>query len=210
MPFTFFPVNLPSPMKKAIIVFQKFPEPGKVKTRLASSIGAEKATRIYTYLLAYTHDLLKSNSSDILVFHEGPIDQNDYPEEYYKFYPQEGEDLGGKMNKAFVSAFKEGYEKVLIIGTDCHELRNKHLEEALNALETHDLVLGPAFDGGYYLIGLKKIYPGLFKNITWSTPSVLSQTISRAKTAKLKTFLLEKLNDIDEYRDLDDTLESLL
>jgi hypothetical protein len=197
-------------MKQAIIVFQKFPEPGKVKTRLASSIGAEKATFIYTYLLAYTHNLLKSTAADILVFHEGPIDQKDYPLENYRFYPQEGNDLGEKMYTAFVRAFKEGYEKVLIIGTDCHELKNNHLEQAFNALETHDLILGPAFDGGYYLIGLKKVEPLLFKNIQWSTAAVLSQTIFRADTVKMKTFLLEKLNDIDEYKDLNHTLKNLL
>jgi hypothetical protein len=197
-------------MKQAIIVFQKFPEPGKVKTRLASTIGAEKATYIYNYLLAYTHELLKQVSADILVFHEGVIAKKDYPEENYRFYPQEGDNLGHKMYTAFVRAFEEGYEKVLIIGTDCHELKNSHLEEAFNALETHDLALGPAFDGGYYLIGLKKVDPRLFKNIQWSTSSVLSQTMDRAHEAKMKTSLLEKLNDIDEYQDLNETLKKLL
>jgi hypothetical protein len=197
-------------MKQAIIVFQKFPEPGKVKTRLASSIGAEKATRIYTYLLAYTHDLLKSTSSDILVFHEGPIDQKDYPEENYTFYPQEGVDLGEKMYNAFTRASEDGFKKVLIIGTDCHELKYGHLEEAFNALEDHDLILGPAFDGGYYLIGLRKADRRLFENIQWSTSTVFSKTMERAEEAKLKTYLLEKLNDIDEYQDLNDSLKKLL
>ena len=197
-------------MKHAIIVFQKFPALGKVKTRLAASIGDEKAVYIYTYLLNYTHQLLASTKADVLVFHEGPINMEEYSSANYWFYPQEGNDLGEKMYNAFEQAFKESYDRVLIIGTDCHELQTSHIEEALSSLEKNDLVLGPANDGGYYLIGLNKNDSRLFKNIQWSTHSVLAETMDIAKEIQLKVHLLESLNDIDEYKDLNEILKELV
>jgi len=197
-------------MKQAIIVFQKFPAPGKVKTRLAATIGNEKAAYIYTFLLNYTHQLLTRTTAEILVFHEGPINKEEYPSANYWFYPQEGDGLGEKMYNAFEKAFKENYDRVLIIGTDCQELQTSHIEEALRSLDKNDLVLGPANDGGYYLIGLNKNDSRLFKNIQWSTHSVLAETMAIAKEIQLKVHLLESLNDIDEYKDLTENLKKLV
>ncbi|MDO6437998.1 TIGR04282 family arsenosugar biosynthesis glycosyltransferase [Cyclobacterium sp. 1_MG-2023] len=197
-------------MKKAIIVFQKFPSPGKVKTRLAATIGNEKAVFIYTYLLNYTHKLLSSIKADVLIFHEGPIDTKQYAKDNYSFYPQTGKDLGEKMSQAFDQAFTEGYEHVIIIGTDCIELRLRHIEEAFACLANNDLILGPAEDGGYYLIGLNKNDGQLFENIAWSSDSVFANTIAIATEKQLKVHLLECLNDIDEYSDLSDQLIALI
>lgn len=197
-------------MKKAIIVFQKSPSPGKVKTRLAATIGNEKAVYIYSYLLNYTHKLLTSIKADVLIFHEGPIDKQQYEKDNYSFYPQTGKDLGEKMSNAFDQAFKQGYDSVLIIGTDCLELQTRHIEEAFACLKNNDLVLGPAEDGGYYLIGLNENNGQLFDNIAWSSDSVFSNTIAIATQQQLKVHLLECLNDIDEYSDLSDELIALV
>jgi|TARA_R110002050_G_scaffold17653_7_gene52104 hypothetical protein len=197
-------------MKQAIIVFQKFPAPGKVKTRLAATIGNDKAVYIYTYLLNYTHQLLTTIPADTLVFHEGTINKTEYPGNNYYFFPQEGNNLGDKMYNAFSKAFEENYDQVLIIGTDCLELKNSHIEEALSSLDKNDLVLGPAKDGGYYLIGLNKNDPRLFENIQWSTESVFAETMNIAKMLQLKVHLLERLNDIDAYSDLSEQLKKLI
>ncbi|WP_339925551.1 TIGR04282 family arsenosugar biosynthesis glycosyltransferase [uncultured Cyclobacterium sp.] len=197
-------------MKQAIIVFQKYPAPGKVKTRLAAKIGNEKAVYIYSYLLNYTHQLLARTKADVLVFHDGQINKERYPAHNYYFYQQVGDNLGEKMYNAFEQAFKEDYGRVLIIGTDCFELQQSHIEEALDNLVMNDLVLGPANDGGYYLIGLNKNDPRLFENIEWSTKSVFTETMDIAKKIPLKTHLLESLNDIDEYKDLNEALKGLV
>ena len=197
-------------MKKAIIVFQKFPTPGKVKTRLAATIGNEKAVYIYSYLLNYTHKLISSITADVLIFHEGPIETEQYPKDNYSFFPQTGKDLGEKMSRAFDQAFEQGYDHVIIIGTDCLELRIRHIEEAFAVLKNNDLVLGPAEDGGYYLIGLNKNDGQLFKNIAWSSDAVFANTIAIATEKQLKVHLLECLNDINEYSDLCDPLKALV
>ncbi|EPR66107.1 TIGR04282 family arsenosugar biosynthesis glycosyltransferase [Cyclobacterium qasimii] len=197
-------------MKQAIIVFQKFPAPGKVKTRLAATIGNEKAVYIYTYLLNYTHQLLGRTKADVLIFHDGQINKEQYPAHHYLFYQQVGDNLGEKMCNAFEQAFKIDYDRVLIIGTDCFELQQSHIEEAFDSLVRNDLVLGPANDGGYYLIGLNKNDPRLFENIEWSTQSVFTETMDIAKKIPLKIHLLESLNDIDEYKDLNEELKELV
>ncbi|GAB3001467.1 TIGR04282 family arsenosugar biosynthesis glycosyltransferase [uncultured Cyclobacterium sp.] len=197
-------------MKKAIIVFQKFPSPGKVKTRLAATIGNEKAVYIYSYLLNYTHKILSSIKADVLIFHEGQIDKQQYAEDNYSFYPQCGKDLGQKMSNAFDQTFEQGYDQIIIIGTDCLELRSRHIEEAFACLKNNDLILGPAEDGGYYLIGLNKNDGQLFENIVWSSDSVFANTMAIATEKQLKVHLLECLNDIDEYSDLNDQLIALI
>lgn len=199
-------------MKKAIIVFQKFPKPGKVKTRLAKSIGQEKAAKLYAFLLRHTHQQLKEIEASIFVFHQGPIAAHEYPKESYFFYPQKGNDLGEKMAGAFHEVFKMGFDQVLVIGTDCYELKNEHLNQAFAALKNNDVVIGPAQDGGYYLLGMSKFRPHLFQDVSWSTSTVLNATLKKAADAGLSTLLLDALNDVDRYEDLGelkDILEQL-
>lgn len=196
-------------MKKAIIVFQKHPKAGSVKTRLAVTIGAKKAANLYTLLIRHTHQQLSGLEAEIFVFHKGPISTETYPKKGYHFYPQEAGDLGDKMQKAFQQVFKLGFEQILIIGTDCYELKSDHLRQAFDTLGHKDLALGPAADGGYYLLGLKKPCVTLFQGISWSTDSVLQQTLEKAKQQSLSFELLEKLRDVDRYEDLGE-LEQLL
>ncbi len=196
-------------MKKAVIVFQKFPKAGSVKTRLAETIGTEKAANLYAFLIQHTHKQLSELEAEIFVFHLGPISSQDYPQKGYHFYPQETGDLGIKMEKAFQQVFKLGFKRVLIIGTDCYELKSDHLKQAFDALLIKDMVIGPAVDGGYYLLGLQKTCATLFQGITWSTATVLRQTLERANQENLTYSLLEKLRDVDRYEDLG-KLEQLL
>jgi uncharacterized protein len=196
-------------MDKAVIVFQKFPEPGKVKTRLAKSIGNEKAANLYRFLIDHTHRQLPPLNAAVFVFYKGPVQKSDYPAIHYSFHPQEGEDLGAKMAHAFKTVFQKGYKKALIIGTDCYELKTQHLEEAFFELDHQDLVLGPARDGGYYLMGLKTHIPQLFQGIAWSTDTVLAATQKKAAEAGLKSALLETLSDVDRYEDLGELMDML-
>lgn len=189
-------------MKKAIIVFQKYPKPGTVKTRLAQSIGAEKAARLYAFLIRHTHRQLAGLDADIFVFYKGPISRKDYPEKKYQFHAQESGDLGAKMKHSFRQVFSQGYEQALVIGTDCYELQARHINKAFDLLLDKDLVLGPAVDGGYYLLGLRKQADLLFEDISWSTSMVLQETLRRAETAGLSLAFLEKLPDVDRYEDL--------
>jgi rSAM/selenodomain-associated transferase 1 len=209
MSFGYFTLLWPVAMKKAIIVFQKYPEAGSVKTRLAETIGAEKAAHLYAYLIRHTHQQLSGLEAAIFVFHLGPIATDEYPKKGYHFHPQKPGDLGEKMLKAFQQVFDLGFDQVLIIGTDCYELKRSHLQQAFETLETKDLVLGPAMDGGYYLLGLKRPVASLFQGISWSTSSVLQQTQSKANRENLSYGLLEKLRDVDRYEDLGE-LEKLL
>lgn len=209
MSFGFFDLLWPAAMKKAIIVFQKYPEAGSVKTRLAETIGAEKAANLYAFLIRHTHQQLSGLEAAIFVFHLGPVAIEEYPKKGYHFHAQEPGDLGEKMQKAFQRVFDLGFDQVLIIGTDCYELERNHLKQAFEALKTKNLVLGPAVDGGYYLLGLKRPAASLFQGISWSTDTVLQQTLNRANQEKLEYALLEKLRDVDRYEDLGE-LEQVL
>ena len=119
----------------------------------------------------------------------------------WQMAPQGDGDLGARMQAAFADAFGGGAKPVVIIGSDCPYLEAKDIQSAWKALKTSDLVLGPAEDGGYWLIGLRKMQPALFQDMRWSSNSVFDETIARAKTLGLKTFLLRMLSDVDTKED---------
>ena len=184
-----------------LIIFAKKPELGKVKTRLAKSIGDENALKIYLKLLEHTHRVAdKVNASKKVYYNSvsqiGILD-------YYKFQKeiQIGEDLGEKMRNAFLENYS--FEKIVLIGSDCYEINEDIIEDAFLALDEHDCVIGPAKDGGYYLIGSRgeRLLP-VFKDKEWSTENVLLDTILDLKKHDLSYFLLEELSDVDEEKDL--------
>jgi rSAM/selenodomain-associated transferase 1 len=113
---------------------------------------------------------------------------------------QKGFDLGARMRHAFRKAFRELYDKVVIVGSDLYDLNPTHIEDAFEALDNHDLVIGPSLDGGYYLLGMKELYSAVFENKVWGTNSVLKATLNDLKQQNIK--LLEPLNDIDTFDDL--------
>ena len=116
--------------------------------------------------------------------------------------PQSDGDLGAKLNNAFAQAFEKGRERVIIIGSDCPYLATADIDEADEALKSADVVLGPATDGGYWLVGLSKPAPEIFENINWSTETVLDETQAKAKSAHLTVQLLRELSDVDDVTDL--------
>jgi len=183
------------------MVFVRNPELGRVKTRMAKSIGDQAALEIYKILSKHTSKIISEIDSDQLIFYSDKIQDNDiWTATNCKKQIQTKGDLGQKMLAAFQYGFSLGYQKIIIIGSDLYSLRPKHIESAFEQLENYDVVIGPALDGGYYLLGLNFIIPKIFKQKQWSTSSVLKETLSDLKEFNVN--LLEPLNDIDTYEDL--------
>lgn len=189
--------------KNLLTVFIKNPVAGNVKTRLAASIGDLNALHVYKSLLAYTREVSLNVNCDRQVWYSSKIDRRDSwsPKEFTKKL-QRGDDLGERMAMAFREGFKDGYEKIVIIGSDCAALTSNHIEKAFNSLDQYDAVLGPSEDGGYYLLGLTIFSEEFFKNIEWSTPAVFDSTKRIFKKHEISCQILEELNDIDTIDDL--------
>ena len=196
--------------ESALIIFQKKPERGKVKTRLANTIGDEKAVEVYQYLLDHTHRQAALLKVPTFVFFEKEEQPEYLLNNNYHSALQESGNLGDKMKAAFRKVFEQGYRKIIIVGTDCLELDAEILNQAFYLLQSHEIVLGPAKDGGYYLLGMKKLYPRLFENKNWSTSTVLSDTMNDIKTLALNVHLLKELTDVDIYQDLSEGLKDIL
>jgi rSAM/selenodomain-associated transferase 1 len=186
--------------KEVVLVFQKNAILGKVKTRLASGMGELRALEIYRHLIQSTYSVLEDVSAPVWTYYSDFIPETVNPP-IAKSFVQEGHDLGERMANAFARSFESGMEKVVLIGTDCPSLQSQHLNQAFEALIHSDLVLGPATDGGYYLIGMKRRADYLFEGINWSTAEVLSQTLAVATAHGLHFNLLDKLSDIDTQED---------
>lgn len=190
--------------RSLLIIFTRNIIYGKVKTRLAATIGNEKALHIYKKLVEHTQAITNQLQVDRMVYYSEFAEHNDVFNGCLKNV-QAGDDLGAKMSNAFKDAFDGGYEKAVVIGTDCFEITREIFEQAFEQLNTHEIVVGPAVDGGYYLLGMQSHYPTLFENIKWSSDTVLSATINACDQLKLSYFLLPVLNDVDEEKDLKET-----
>lgn len=186
----------------ALIIFVKNLIEGRVKTRLAATLGNDGAMDIYKQLLKNTQNSILTFEADKIVFYSDFIEEEIWEKNSFQNKIQQGNDLGERMKNAFKSSFIAGYEKIVIIGTDCPGIHKSILENAFMALNNLDIVIGPATDGGYYLLGMKKEHPFLFQNIEWSTDKVLQQTIDLCNKNRLSYFLLPELSDIDEEKDL--------
>lgn len=187
--------------KKALIIFTRNPELGKVKTRLAKTVGDESALKIYKFLLKHTVELTKNLNVDKYVFYSENIHREDIwdADTFRKKLQSEG-DLGEKMKNAFSEIFGMGYEKAIIIGSDMFDLNKNDLEVAFDSLQTNQFTIGPATDGGYYLLGMKELNSEIFQNKEWGTSSVLETTLKDLKDEKY--VLLEERNDIDYFEDI--------
>jgi len=190
-------------LKKALIIFTKNPELGKCKTRLAKTIGDNSALEIYKYLLKHTATVAKQISADRYVFYSETIQKNDvWDETIFRKKLQTKGDLGVKMENAFIDLFQIGYEKVIIIGSDLLDLKPQHITLAFDALHTNNVVIGPADDGGYYLLGLSKMNKSIFVDKPWSTSILLEETLKELQENNVPFTTLETLNDIDTFEDL--------
>ncbi len=199
-------------MKSALIIFVRNPVLGKVKSRLAATLGNEKALAIYKALLAHTRNISLDLPVDKFIFYEDFVNQDDlWQNNIYNKFLQEGDDLGCRMKNAFQSLFEKKYEKIIIIGSDCYELSTGIIIEAYNLLSENDVVAGPASDGGYYLLGMKNFIPSLFDNKNWSSDTVYFDTINQIKALQYKFSSLDLLNDVDVESDIDfDKLNRLI
>jgi hypothetical protein len=198
--------GIPS-LVKALIIFCKYPEPGKVKTRLGKEIGFTQAASLYATLLQENLSCLTKQPVRFRLFLF--YDPNTPLEQYrtwlgdYLFAPQQGTDLGERMYQAFLRLFAQGFQQVLLVGSDIPGLHHSLMTQAFAVLEQQEVVLGPAADGGYYLIGFRdQVHLPLFTSISWSTSTVLQQTLERLHDAHLSYGLIESKRDIDTLADL--------
>ena len=190
-------------MNNALIIFIKNPVLGKVKTRLAGTVGDETALEVYKELLNYTQKITLLIDADKFLFYADFLQREDeWPNDRFIKHLQKGNNLGERMYTAFEDIFLNKYQKVIIIGSDCLDLSASVIEDAYKFLNESDVVIGPAKDGGYYLLGMKNLHPCLFKNIAWSTSQVLKQTVSICRSQHLNYSLLPTLTDIDVENDL--------
>lgn len=199
-------------MHPLLLIFVKDPEPGKVKTRLAAGVGAPLALEIYRRLLDYTLELAKAVEVEKAVFYGNRIPEQDlWQAAGFPRYLQSGADLGERMLRAFQWGFDAGYGPIILIGSDCAQLSVPILEHAFDALSRRETVIGPARDGGYYLLGMQHLLPEVFANKQWSQDSVFYDTMKDIRRAECSFTILPALSDVDTAEDLMGTfLEEML
>ena len=186
-----------------LIVFVRAPRPGTVKTRLAQALGAERACAAYRRLAEELFSRLSTLEQVELRFapDDARAEIKQWQRDSWELQPQGEGDLGQRLRAAFAQAFTNGARRVVIIGSDCPAVSVQDIQDAWAALRTSDVVLGPARDGGYWLIGLRQPRTGLFDAVAWGTEAVLSQTLRAAQAAGLKVRLLRELYDVDTEPD---------
>jgi len=196
-------------LAEQLTIFTRYPEPGRTKTRLISALGKEGAAALQKELTEKTvqkiDQLLQAHPVQLVIYFEGgdlaSMQSWLGPERIYK--SQGHGDLGEKLKNAFAHAFRTGVQRMITIGCDCPELTIDHISRAFNALRQKDLVLGPAIDGGYYLIGLHHPADPLFEDIPWGTDKVFETAVTQAQKLGLSIETLEELRDVDRPEDLE-------
>ena len=191
---------------KRVALFARWPELGRVKTRLSPALPPELALRLYEAMLADALGAVSRSRADesFVYWADAPRDRGPWDEKITpaRSRDQTGEDLGARLERAFDDLLKDGPARAVFLGADCPMLDADALRRALEALAEHDLVLGPSHDGGYYLIGLTRTAPSLFRDVAWGTGGVLEQTLDRARGLRLAVSLLPMLDDLDTPEDL--------
>ena len=186
-----------------LIIFVKNPVLGKVKTRLAATVGDERALEVYHKLLAITRKVAIGVDCKRQLYYSDVVDTDDHwGSEHFAKHTQRGIDLGERMLHAFIASFAEGATKAIIIGSDCPEITPRIIDEAFEALDRFDVVVGPAEDGGYYLLGMKRAIAELFINRQWSTSTVLHEMLTDVGRLGLSVGILTTLSDLDNADDL--------
>lgn len=183
-----------------VIVFVKNIKLGTVKTRLAKTIGDYGAFEVYTELVKITEKATNNLHFDKRIYFSDAVVDSKWQNEFKTV--QKGYDLGERMYNAFKDGFESGYKKIVLIGSDLPNINSKHIENGIAALEEKEVVFGPAEDGGYYLVGMSKLYQSIFKNKPWSQPNLLNLTLQELHKDNIKVATLDTLNDIDTYDDL--------
>jgi len=196
-------------MKRGLIIFIKNPVLGKAKTRLAATVGDNKALEVYHDLLNHTRKVALAVNADRLLFYSDSVDNNDqWSLDDFKKYLQADGDLGDKLKQAFAQGFENGYDQLVVVGSDCPVLSAAHIEKAFEDMSKSEdssaskVVIGPSQDGGYYLLGMRKYYYHIFENKPWSTEKLFKSTVAELEERKVRFSLLEELYDIDTEEDL--------
>jgi rSAM/selenodomain-associated transferase 2/rSAM/selenodomain-associated transferase 1 len=193
---------------KRLIVFGRYPEPGKTKTRLIPTLGPEGAADLHRQMAHHTFHWAKelASAGSVLVEVHFAGGSEDLMQQCFgddlPYHAQVAGDLGKRLTAAFQGAFRSGAQQTVVVGTDCPGISRALAEDALRRLSENDLVLGPAADGGYYLIGLRREVPQLFSDIPWGTGEVLDRTLRKATQLKMSVSLLQTLRDVDHPEDL--------
>ena len=189
--------------KDLLIIFTRNPEMGKVKTRLAKDLGDESALEIYKFLLKHT--ILVTKNLDVykeVWFSEGIEEDQLWDPSVYSKQLQQGKDLGARMQHAFETGFEKGFQNIIIIGSDLYDLETSDLENAFFLLKNKEYVIGPAADGGYYLLGMRNPEPKIFQNKQWGTSTILHETLNDLKGKNIA--LTDLRNDVDLFSDIKD------
>ena len=189
------------------IIFVRSPQVGKVKTRLSKTLRAETVLKIYK---AFGQDVIETvnKHTDHIRICYYPMGAGDEARAWlgdgFHYMPQQGKHLGDRMRNAITDAFSDGFSRVVLLGTDIPDLPESIIDEAFSKLSCHPSVIGPALDGGYYLIGFQEenFFPQAFDNIPWGTEHVLNKTLSIFKEAKQNIHILPSWQDTDDYMDL--------
>jgi rSAM/selenodomain-associated transferase 1 len=194
---------------RALLVFAKTPKPGKVKTRLLAAVPAEVAAGLHEACIADTLRLVrKMRGCDVFVFAASGTSyfrrllKRQASSVRIRVLPQRGAELGARMENAFRKCFAMGYREVVVIGTDTPWMGVERVRRAFAELKANDVVIGPAEDGGYYLLGMSKMVPDIFRGIPWSTERVLELTLKVIARSKLRGKLLRRDFDLDRPADL--------
>jgi len=194
--------------RQRLIIFTRYPEPGKVKTRLIPVLGKERAASLHQAMtertLRWAKSLARKNPDLIEIWFEGGTRRmmEEWLGPEFNYFHQGDGDLGERMARAFQENFQRKKREVVLVGVDCPELTAFHGQVAFDVLKNHDLVLGPTNDGGYCLIGLKRMVPEIFRSIAWGTDTVHHETLERAKNKDISVKNLNILHDVDEPQDL--------
>ncbi|MDO7137980.1 TIGR04282 family arsenosugar biosynthesis glycosyltransferase [Algibacter lectus] len=186
--------------KELVIVFVKNIKLGKVKTRLAATIGNQGAFDVYTQLVDVTEKAIKNIKADKRIYFSEAVVENTWKNNFKAV--QQGESLGDRMSHAFKQGFEDGYDRIVLIGSDLPDITESQINAGLQALHTNEVVFGPAEDGGYYLVGFSKFHDFVFQNKPWSQDNLLEETLNELKENRVSFSTLETLNDIDTFEDL--------
>ena len=187
--------------KNLLLIFTRNPVLGQCKTRLAATVGDKVALDIYRFLLNHTFAITNELPMQKQVYYSNEIWEDDiWDSRSFDKHLQSGSDLGERMANAFRKGFENGFENIIIIGSDMYDLEMSDLEVAFNALLQNDFVIGPAEDGGYYLLGMNTLNKSVFKNKNWGKAEVFQDTMDDLKNEKV--YLLKSKNDIDLYDDV--------
>lgn len=210
-------------MRAAVIIMSRVPRPGKTKTRLMTRMNGQECADFHRAALRdicqtvresgldgyiyYVDDQLDTSEKQEFCSADSRWSLSDLDNCFMALRPQQGSDLGERMKNAARELLHE-YDAVVLAGSDCPAVNTAHFQQMLSMLSSYDLILGPAVDGGYYLLGMKKVYDDIFTGILWGTAGVLKQTLAAADGLNLSYALLEPLADIDTWQDLLDFVQT--